>query len=165
MRKNIILVSFFLSLLNSCSKDDSSASINNNAVTANIEGDIFKSSFYNLITTIDDTNNNNIILQLGAFEDNGDGINFVLYNFKGVGKYTLNNAICCDYINYVNGAIGFGYGTNIFGCSDGSGEINITYADENKVEGTFSFNGISKDDCNVSKSVTNGEFSCKFQNQ
>ena len=163
MKKNIFFIGLFLSLLYSCSKNDSLPPDGNNAVTANIEGDNFKSSYYHLIKTIDDTNNNNIILELGAFEDNGDSIIFVLYNFQGVGKYTLNNDICCDYIKYANGSVGFDYSTQHFGCN-GTGEINITYADDNKVEGTFLFNGKSLGDCNVSKSVTNGKFSCKFQN-
>ena len=160
MKKSLYFIVFFLTLFNSCS-DDSSIPVESEDVTANIEGDVFKSGFYHLITRTD-TETGSTVLQLGAYEDNGNGIIFVLYDFHGVGKYTLNNSICCDYISYVNGSIGFDYSTHHLGC-DGSGEINITYADENKVEGTFFFTGKGLNDCDVSKSITDGNFSCKYQ--
>ncbi|HEU0135887.1 MAG TPA: hypothetical protein VFQ50_01210, partial [Flavobacterium sp.] len=43
-------------------------------------------------------------------------------------------------------------------CAGATGTITITAYDDTKVEGTFSFVGKVDEDCNMTKTVTNGSF-------
>ena len=90
---------------------------------------------------------------------NGNSIAINLLGITATGTYTLN-ADSDSVIAYTPPTGEAAYGTG--GCSGASGTMNVTFIDNDKIEGTFSFTGKDVNNCETSatKTVTNGSFRC-----
>ncbi|WP_162127270.1 DUF6252 family protein [Flavobacterium phycosphaerae] len=114
-------------------------------------------------------NSGNLVLQ--GFSLEGKSVNIQIYALDGtldVGTYDLSEANSEDVV--VGGLSLIDVNTSTMSsttyssnfCSSSTGSVQITFVDDTKIEGTFSFNGKEvkeNDDCSGgTKSVTEGSF-------
>ena len=91
-----------------------------------------------------------------------NSITVTLWNVTSTGTITVNRNTN-SLLNYFPGSGGVAFATSAE-CDTANGTINVTYIDENKVEGTFSFTGVDTENCaGGTKTVTEGAFRGTFQ--
>lgn len=157
----------------SCSSDDDDAvvvptPVNNNPngdsfITAKVNGNNFSTYIFgvtaatcNLVNPGDEQ----LITILGG-DLAANNITINLWNVTTTGTITVNRNTN-SLMNYTPGSGGVAYATSAE-CDNATGTINITYIDDLKVEGTFSFTGVNTDNCDGgSKTVTEGKFRGTF---
>ena len=157
-------------VLSSCSKDSDSSSSNpvtpsGSYITATVDGASFSTTIAGVSTvngSRSGTGEFTLIQVLGA-DLNSNSIAINLFGITTTGTYTLN-ADSDSVIAFTPPTGGAAYGTG--GCAGATGTINVTFLDNTKIEGTFSFTGKDVDNCATSavKTVTNGSFRCVFAN-
>lgn len=92
-----------------------------------------------------------------------NSITISLWEVTTTGVYTLNRNTE-SFLNYSPGSGSVAYATSA-DCDNATGTINVTYIDNVKVEGTFSFTGVDSENCaGGSKTVTEGSFRGTFPN-
>ena len=101
--------------------------------------------------------------------NNGDFINFSIFDYTGVGTYTtgdnLNNTNLIQY-GELMGQSASVWGSNLATSAVGGlmpGEIKITVDGDGVLEGTFSFEGYNAQDM-TSKMITEGKFKVNLDN-
>lgn len=164
----IAIALFFVS----CNKDDDSAVaaavVAPNAdsyITSKVDGSDFSSIVYGTSTAQ--------CTKVGAGEDQlitilgGDlaanSITIALWDVNSTGEIAVNKDTN-SFLNFTPGSGGVAYATSA-DCATATGTINITYIDDHKVEGVFTFTGVNTEDCaGGSKNVTEGSFRGTFQN-
>lgn len=165
-----LVVVVFALALSSCSKDSDSSSSNpatpsGSYITAKVNGANFSTTIAGVSTTSGSRSGSGdftLIQVLGA-DMNGNSIAINLLGITTTGTYALNGD-SDSVIAYTPPTGEAAYGTG--GCSGATGTINVTFIDNDKIEGTFSFTGKDVDNCATSatKTVTNGSFRCVFAN-
>lgn len=148
----------------SCSGDDDNGSAGGGSgeyVKAKVDGKNFSSSTsYDLVAASRPTSN---AMAIQGSNNEGHAIQITLFAFDGEGTYNVGDqligqalytkASTTSLISYSSAA---GGGAN--------GEVTITYIDDEKVEGTFSFKGRKAEEgATEMVEVTNGKFRAKFQ--
>ena len=154
----IMLIS--LSLLLSCSNDDSndSSSGSDDYVTAKIDGASWESS-----TDYDTTGaqKSGTVLVVQGSDNDGNAINFSIANYNGTGTYkTGDNLTNGNQLMYVKINPAASWSSNLATAALGTlapGTINVTADDGTLVEGTFSFEGYNAN-TKTSKNITEGKF-------
>jgi hypothetical protein len=95
----------------------------------------------------------------GDMSANSITVNLVNVHSTGVINVNRNTE---SFLNFSPGSGGVAYATSAE-CDTATGTINITYIDDTKVEGTFSFTGVDTEDCaGGTKTVTEGAFRGTF---
>lgn len=157
-----ISYAFFLGLavsLISCSDDDSSPSTSGEYVKAKVDGQNFRSSTSFDATAASHPNATTLMVQ--GSDNNGKVIQIMIMNFNGEGIYNVTNM--------TNGFAQYGAATTqmFYSSAAGggaSGEVEITLADDEKVEGTFHFDGrLVQEGSTDMVEVTDGSFRANFQ--
>jgi hypothetical protein len=86
-----------------------------------------------------------------------NSITISLWEVTTTVEFTVNGS-AESFLNYSPGLVGVAYASSA-GCSTANGRINITYIDNIKVEGTFSFTGVDFENCaGRTKTITEGAF-------
>ncbi|MFT3793804.1 hypothetical protein [Flavobacterium sp.] len=160
-------------LMLSCNKDDDNNNNNvtppvtNNPnsdsyVTGKVDGADFSSFIFGTSMaqcTKVGSGPDQLISILGG-DMSANNITIALYGINATGTYSVNNTTN-SFLNYTPGSGGVAYSTAE--CEGASGTITVTYIDNLKVEGTFSFTGIDTENCSGgSKTVTEGSFRGTF---
>lgn len=157
--------------LTACSKDDDNNNVvvpttPNNAsyVTGKVDGADFSSIIFGQSTaqcTKVGVGDNTQITILGG-DLAANSITVSLWNVTAVGTYTVNNTTE-SVLNYSPGSGGVAYSTGE--CAGATGTVTVTYIDNTKIEGTFSFVGKDTENCaGGQKTITDGSFRGTFQN-
>ena len=165
---SFIAVSFFFL---SCGGDDdntyyppvSNTPNNDSYITAKVDGADFSTILFGTSTANCNrigTGDSQMITILGG-DMSANSITVNLWNVTTTGTISLNRDTN-SFLNYSPGSGGVAYATSA-DCATATGTINVTYIDNVKVEGTFSFTGINTEDCaGGSKTVTEGSFRGTF---
>lgn len=156
-------------ILSSCSNDSSSSSTpatpSGSYITATVDGASFSSSIAGISTASGSKSGSGefTLIQVLGSDINSNSIAINLLGITTTGTYTLNSD-SGSVIAYTPPTGGAAYGTG--GCPGAAGTMIVTFLDDTKIEGTFSFNGKDVDNCATSatKTVTNGSFRCVFAN-
>ncbi|MBK8600331.1 MAG: hypothetical protein IPN80_07000 [Flavobacterium sp.] len=165
----LVLIAFTI-VLSSCSKDNDSSSStpitpSGSYITATVDGASFSTSIAGISTASGSRSGSGefTLIQVVGADINSNSIAINLLGITTTGTYTLN-ADSDSVLAYTPPTGGLSYSTG--GCSDVSGTMNVTFIDNTKIEGTFSFTGKDVDNCATSatKTVTNGSFRCVFVN-
>lgn len=159
--------------LSSCSKDDDNnnnvpvvtAPNNDSYVTGKVDGADFTTIIFgtsnavcNKVGTGD--GGQQIVILGGDLAANS--ITITLWNVTSTGTFTVNRDTE-SFLNY-SPVSGVAYATSA-DCANGTGTINVTYIDDVKVEGTFSFTGVDTENCaGGTKTVTEGAFRGTYVN-
>lgn len=167
-----VLVLLTATIFTSCSSDDGGGSAlpSGSYVKASIDGADFQSteqltvsaySTGNLVIQGSLMDGTTISLNLGAIDHS---LETGVYNVNATNNFDVNFG-SCNFMKLVNmSAVAY----NSVNCENATGTIEITYIDETKVEGTFSFVGkeVKADEtCNGGTvSITNGSFRGIFSN-
>jgi len=146
----------------SCSGDDNGGggSSSGGFVKAKVDGANFSSTSQFVVTVLGE---GNLVLQ-GALA-NGTSIAINVFAFDGTLETGTYNVGFSNNSEQYTGSLSY----NVFsgttatvysslGCDNGTGTVEITAIDADKVEGTFSFDGREIEACSSTKSVTNGTF-------
>lgn len=100
-----------------------------------------------------------ITILAGDLSANSITVNLVGVNSTGVINVNRNTE---SFLNYSPGSGGVAYATSAE-CDTATGTIDVTYIDDTKVEGTFSFTGVNTEDCaGGTKTITEGSFRGTF---
>lgn len=156
-------------ILSSCSKDSSSSSTpatpTGSYITATVDGASFSTTIAGISTASGSRSGSGefTLIQVVGADINSNSIAINLLGITTTGTYTLNSG-SDSVIAFTPPSGGAAYGTG--GCEGASGTMNVTFLDDTKIEGTFSFTGKDVDNCATSatKTVTNGSFRCVFVN-
>jgi Family of unknown function (DUF6252) len=157
-------------ILSSCSKDSSSSSStpatpSGSYILATVDGASFSTTIAGISTASGSRSGSgaSTLIQVVGADINSNSIAMNLFGITTTGTYTLN-ADSDSVIAFTPPTGGAAYGTG--GCAGASGTMNVTFIDNTKIEGTFSFTGKDVDNCATSatKTVTNGSFRCVFVN-
>lgn len=157
--------------LTGCSKDDDNASNNNQGnngggelFSAMVDGNNFAASQdpATLIGATKSTSNGTTTVTAQGSTNNGDFINFSIFEYNGPGTYqTGNNLSNPNLIQYgeLVGQSASVWASNLATAAAGitAGEIVITVDADGKLEGTFTFEGYNAQNM-TSKMITQGEF-------
>ena len=157
-------------VLSSCSKDSDSSSSNPSTpsgsyIAAKVNGANFSTTIAGVSTASGSRSGSGdfTLIQVIGADMNGNSIAINLLGITATGTYALN-ADSDSVIAYTPPTGEAAYGTG--GCSGASGTMNVTFIDNEKIEGTFSFTGKDVNNCETSatKTVTNGSFRCIYAN-
>ncbi len=156
-------------ILYSCSKESSSSSTpstpSGSYITATVDGASFSTTIAGISTASGSRSGSGdfTLIQVVGADLNSNSIAINLLGITTTGTYTLN-ADSDSVIAFTPPTGGAAYGTG--GCPGASGTMNVTFIDNTKIEGTFTFTGKDVDNCATSavKTVTNGSFRCVFIN-
>lgn len=160
----ILSIALFLS---SCSGDDDSTPVTETSnvpttgsyITAKVDGSTFSSIIYGVTSATASrvgTGVGALITVLGA-NQNADSIAISLLGITATGTYEISpNTDSIMAFTPVSGGLSYSTGE----CAGTVGSVTITYIDNSKIEGTFSFKGKDSDTCETSamKTVTEGSF-------
>lgn len=161
--RSVFLLTASIILVTSCNKDDAPANntsavpANSSFVTGKVDGAAFSSIIFGTSTAScsrSGTGIDAVVTVLGG-DLAANSITVLLYGNVRPGTYTVNNNTD-SLLNYTPSAGQFAYSTG--SCDAATGTITITVADDTHVEGTFSFVGKDVEDCNPTKTVTEGTF-------
>jgi hypothetical protein len=166
---SFIAVSLFF--VSSCGDDDDTyyppaATTPNNAsyVSAKVDGADFSSIVFGTSTaqcTRVSTGDDQMITILGG-DMSANSITVTLWDINAPGTYSVDRNTN-SLLNYSPGSGGVAYSTGA-DCDTAHGTITVTYIDNVKVEGTFSFTGVDTEDCaGGTKTVTEGSFRGTYQ--
>lgn len=137
----------------------------NNAsyITGKVDGADFSSIIFGTSTAtcnVVGTGSERFITILGG-DMSANSITVQLWNVNSTGTINVNRNTD-SFLNYSPGSGGVAYATSA-DCDTATGTINITYIDDTKVEGTFSFTGVDTENCaGGTKTVTEGSFRGTF---
>jgi len=163
-------------LFTSCSSDDNGGDNgdtgNNGAaefLTAKIDGADFAASQDPavLVGAQMAAQGGTTVVVVQGSDNNGNAINFSIFNYEGVGTYTTGDGPTnSNLIQYLTVSPFAAWGSNLATSLVGGltpGEIIITSDDGTTIEGTFSFEGYNADNM-TTKTITEGEFKANFDN-
>jgi len=164
---SLIAVSLFFV---SCGDDDDTyyppanpAPANSSYITGKVDGADFSTIIFGTSTATCNrvgTGDEYFITILGG-DMAANSITVQLWNITAPGTYTVNRN-SDSFLNYSPGSGGVAYASSAE-CDTATGTINVTYIDDTKVEGTFSFTGVNTEDCaGGTKTVTEGAFRGTF---
>ncbi|MCW4469517.1 DUF6252 family protein [Flavobacterium sp. MFBS3-15] len=147
--------------LTSCSDDDSSGggTPSGEYVKAKVDGQNFRSSTSFDATAASHPNASTLMVQ--GSDNNGKVIQLMIMNFNGEGTYNVTDM--------TNGFAQYGMATTqtFYSSAAGGGamgEVEITLVDDEKVEGTFHFDGRRVQEGSTEMvEVTDGSFRANFQ--
>jgi hypothetical protein len=160
----------FAVVLSSCSKDSDSSSSNQatpsgSYINARVDGASFSTTIAGVSTASGSRSGmgDSTLIQVLGSDMSANSIAINLLGITATGTYTLNGD-SDSVIAFTPATGGAAYGTG--GCSGATGTLNVTFIDNDKIEGTFSFTGKDVDNCATSatKTVANGSFRCIFAN-
>lgn len=156
----------------SCGGDDDNTYVppvsappaNDTYVTGKVNGNDFSSIIFGTSSAVCNKFGNGqggeIITILGS-DLAANSITISLWEVTTTGEFTVNRDTE-SFLNYSPGSGGLAYATSA-DCAIGNGTINVTYIDDVKVEGTFSFTGVDTENCaGGTKTVTEGAFRGTF---
>ena len=165
-----LALTVFMVFMVSCSKDDPAPSTptplpipSGSYINAVVDGVNFTTNIFGVSTasgTRSGSGDLTLIQEVGA-DLGGNGIAINLLGITTTGTYTLDgNSDSVIAYTTTSGTGAFGTG----GCPGATGTLIVTFLDNTKIEGTFSFIGKDVDNCATSatKTVTNGSFRCVF---
>lgn len=162
-------------VLVSCNKDDGDDAVapiptpsnpnNSSYITGKVDGADFSTIIFGTSTATCNRVNpgaEQMITILGG-DLAANSITITLWNVTTTGEYTVNSETN-SFLNYSPGSGGVAYATSA-DCPNATGRINVTYIDNTKVEGTFSFTGVDTENCGGgTKTVTEGSFRGTYPN-
>lgn len=168
---SFIAASFFFV---SCSSDDDNNAyvppvnnMPNNAsyITGKVNGNDFSSIIFGTSTAVCNKITNGeggpLIVILGG-DLSANNITVSLWDVTATGTYEVNRNTN-SFLNYTPGSGGVAFATSAE-CDNATGTITVTYIDDVKVEGTFSFVGVDTENCaGGTKTVTQGAFRGTYQ--
>lgn len=165
-RLSFIALALFLST--SCSKDDENSPYtpvtgnptNDSYILGKVDGTDFSSIIFGTSTAVCNkigTGDGGQQITILGGDLAANSIAITLWNVTTTGTITVNRDTE-SFLNYSPGSGGVAYATSA-DCATGNGTINVTYIDNLKVEGTFSFTGVDTENCaGGTKTVTEGTF-------
>ncbi|CAL66777.1 hypothetical protein [Christiangramia forsetii] len=155
-----LILLFGCFLFSGCSNDDDS-NISNQYLTAKIDGLDFAAEPINSIKILRNTDNYGTNLYVKGISLEGDFIEFVIYSYKGPGKYYFgNNYFDKSWIKF-HQLSSLEEWETIMDLNKRSNFVEITLNDGVSIEGNFSFDGKSKM-TGVSKLISDGVFRANY---
>jgi len=158
-------------LFSSCSKDSAplptpAPAASKSFITAKVEGVDFTTNIFGASSASASRSQPDGIdlIQILGTELSANSIAITLIGVTTTGTYTIDPSTDGSVLAYTPSSGGISFGTG--GCAGSGGTLVVTYIDNKKIEGTFSFVGKDVDHCETAgtKTITNGSFRGVFVN-